>query len=127
MSAITHLFAGVPYPISTSASTGTRVLGRPRDRRVGEEVLWEVDEHATLFIEPNAAQAGAGGITLAAARLDVLLERLAAQRIEHEPIETYSSGVRHVNVPDPDGNTIAFAEPDAASESPPSAGTGASS
>jgi hypothetical protein len=65
------------------------------------------------FIEPNAARTGAGRITLAVAGLDALLERLAAQRIEHEPIETYSNGVRHVNVPDPD---VAFAEPpDAAS------------
>ena len=28
--------------------------------------------------------------------LDALLDRLAAGRIEHEPIETYSNGVRHV-------------------------------
>jgi hypothetical protein len=84
--------------------------------------------HATLFIEPNAAWAGAGRITFAVAGLDALLERLAAQRIEHEPIETYSNGVRHVNVSDPDGNTIAFAEPpDAASASARPAGTGASS
>ena len=90
-------------------------------------MLWEIDEHAWLFIEPNAAQAGGGRITLAVAGLDVLLERLAAEHIEHEPIETYSNGVRHVNVPDPDGNTIAFAEPpDAASASPRSAGTAAS-
>jgi hypothetical protein len=61
------------------------------------------------------------------AGLDALLERLAAQGIEHEPIETYSNGVRHVNIPDPDGNAIAFAEPpDAASASPRSAGSGAS-
>jgi dihydrofolate reductase len=63
----------------------------------------EIDEHAWLFIEPNAARAGAGRITLAVAGLDALLERFAAQGIEHEPIETYSNGVRHVNVPDPDG------------------------
>ncbi|MGH2867309.1 MAG: hypothetical protein ACRDNK_07035 [Solirubrobacteraceae bacterium] len=25
--------------------------------------------------------------------------------------ETYSNGVRHVKIPDPDGNAIAFAEP----------------
>ena len=91
------------YPISTpSIDWYTRFFGRPPDHRVGDEVLWEIDEHATLFIEPNAAQAGAGRITLAVAGLDALLERLAAQRIEHEPIETYSNGVRHVNVPDPD-------------------------
>jgi hypothetical protein len=35
---------------------------------------------------------------------------------EHEPIETYQNGVRHVNVPDPNGNAIALAEaPEAAS------------
>jgi len=48
------------------------------------------------------------------------------KRIEHEPIETYSNGVRHVNVPDPDGNAIALAEPpDAASASLRSAGPAA--
>ena len=87
-----------------------RLLGRPPDLRVGDEVLWEI-ETRLVFIEPNAAQAGAGRIFLSSAGLDALLERLVAERIEHEPIETYSNGVRHVNVPDPDGNKIAFAEP----------------
>jgi hypothetical protein len=74
MSAITHLFAGVPVPDpDPSIEWYTRFVGRP----------------------PG---------------LDALLERLTAQRIEHEAIETYSNGVRHVNVPDPDGNAIAFAE-----------------
>jgi catechol 2,3-dioxygenase-like lactoylglutathione lyase family enzyme len=120
MSAITHLFAGVPVSdLDVSIDWYTRFFGRPPDMRVGEEILWEIDDHATLFIEPGAARAGTGRITLAVAGLDALLQRLAAQRIEHEPVETYSNGVRHVNVPDPDGNAIAFAEPpDAASASP---------
>jgi catechol 2,3-dioxygenase-like lactoylglutathione lyase family enzyme len=112
MGAITDLFAGVPVSdLDAGIDWYTRFFGRPPDFRAGDEVLWEIDEHATLFIEPNAATAGAGRITLAVAGLDELLERLAAQGIEHEPIETYSNGVRHVNVPDPDGNAIAFAEP----------------
>lgn len=117
MSAITHLFAGIPVSdLDAGIDWYTRFFGRPPDSRVGDEILWEIDERAWLFIEPNAARAGAGRITL------------AAQRIEHEPIETYSNGVRHVNVPDPDGNAIALAEPpDAASASPRSAGPGASS
>ena len=90
-------------------------------------MLWEIDEHAWLFIEPNAAHAGAGRITLSVAGLDKLLECLAAHGIEHEPLETYSNGVRHVKIPDLDGNAIAFAEPpEGASASPRSAGTGAS-
>jgi catechol 2,3-dioxygenase-like lactoylglutathione lyase family enzyme len=128
MSAITDLFAGVPVSdLDASIDWYSRFFGRAPDFRAGDEVLWEVDEHATLFIEPDAARAGAGRITLAVVGLDALLERLAALGIEHEPIETYSNGVRHVNVPDPDGNAIAFAEPpDAASESPRSSEAGAS-
>jgi catechol 2,3-dioxygenase-like lactoylglutathione lyase family enzyme len=121
MTALTHLFAGVPVSdLDAGIDWYTRFFGRPPDRRVGEEMLWEIDEHAWLFIEPNAAQAGACRITFAVAGLDALLERLAAQRIEHEPVETYSNGVRHVKVPDPDGNAMALAEPpDGASASPP--------
>lgn len=117
MSAITHLIAGVPVSdLDASIDWYTRFFGRAPDLRAGEEILWDIDEHATLFIEPNSAQAGAGRITLLVAGLDALLEHLASQRIAHEPIETYSNGMRHVKVPDPDGNAIAFAElPDAAS------------
>ena len=125
MSGITHLIAGVPVSdLDAGIDWYTRFFGRAPDLRVGEEILWDIDEHATLFIEPNTARAGAGRITFAVTGLDALLERLAAQRIEHEPVETYSNGVRHVNVPDPDGNALAFAElPKAESASPRSAGT----
>jgi catechol 2,3-dioxygenase-like lactoylglutathione lyase family enzyme len=125
LSAITHLYAGVPVSdLEASIDWYTRFFGRRPDSRVGDEILWEIDDRAWLFIEPSAARAGAGRITLAVVGLDALLERLADQRIEHEPVETYSNGVRHVNVPDPDGNAIAFAEPpDAASASPRSSGS----
>jgi catechol 2,3-dioxygenase-like lactoylglutathione lyase family enzyme len=126
-SAITHLYAGVPVSdLDAGIDWYTRFFGRSPDFRVGDEVLWEIDERAWLFIEPNAPQAGAGRITLSVTGLDELLERLVGEGIEHEPIETYSNGVRHVNVPDPDGNAIAFAEPPAAaSASPRAAETGA--
>ena len=111
MSAITNLYAGVPVAdLNASIDWYTRLLGRPPDMRAGDEILWDLDEHATLFIEPNAAHAGSGRITLGVVGLDALLERLGAEGIDHEPIETYSNGVRHAKVPDPDGNAIAFAE-----------------
>ena len=110
--AITELVAGVPVSdLEASVDWYTRLFGRPPDMRVGEEMLWQIGEHATLFIEPNAAHAGAGRITFAVEGLDALLGRLTAARIEHERVETYSNGVRHVKIPDPDGNAIAFAEP----------------
>ena len=112
MGAITSLFAGVPVSdLDAGIDWYTRFFGRPPDMRAGDEILWDIDEHATLFIEPNAAQAGAGRITLGVTGLDGSWSGLAARRIEHEPIETYSNGVRHVTIPDPDGNAIAFAEP----------------
>jgi catechol 2,3-dioxygenase-like lactoylglutathione lyase family enzyme len=115
MSAITHVYAGVPVSdLDASIDWYARLFGRVPDRRVGDEVLWELGEHAWLFIEPNASQAGAGRITLAVTGLDELLGRLAAEGIGHEPVETYSNGVRHVKIPDPDRNAIAFAEPPAA-------------
>ena len=79
MSAITQLVAGVPVSdLDASIDWYTRFFGRPPDLRVGDEVLWDIDEHATLFIEPNTAQAGAGRITFAVDGLDGLLEHLAA-------------------------------------------------
>ena len=112
MSEITALIAGVPVSdLEASLDWYTRFFGSPPTLRVGDEILWDLDEHATLFIEPNPAQAGAGRITLAVSGLDALLERLTAAGIAHEPIETYSNGVRHTKVPDPDGNAIALAEP----------------
>ena len=84
-----HLIAGVPVSdLDAGIDWYTRFFGRPADLRVGEEILSDVDEHATLFIEPDAARAGAGGITFAGVALDSLLEHLAAQGIEHEVIET---------------------------------------
>lgn len=123
MSALTHLYAGVPVSdLDASIEWYTRFFGKPPVHRAGDEVLWEIDEHATLFIEPNAKWVGSGRITFAVTGLDALLDRLAAQGIEHEPIETYSNGVRHVKIPDPDGNAIAFAELSEAA--PPVAGPG---
>ena len=111
MSAITNLYAGVPVAdLNASIDWYTRLFGRPPDMCAGDEILWDLDEQATLFIEPNAAHAGSGRITLGVVGLDALLERLVTEGIDHEPIETYSNGVRQTKVPDPDGNAIAFAE-----------------
>jgi catechol 2,3-dioxygenase-like lactoylglutathione lyase family enzyme len=83
---ITHLFASVPVSdLDASIDWYTRFFGRAADLRLGDEVLWDLGEHATLFIEPNAERAGEGRITLAVAGLDALLERLAAEGIEYEP------------------------------------------
>jgi catechol 2,3-dioxygenase-like lactoylglutathione lyase family enzyme len=120
MGTVTDLFAGVPVSdLDASIDWYTRFFGRPPDMRVGDEILWEIDAHAWLFIEPNAQKAGAGRITLSVSGLDDLLNRFAAESIAHEAVETYDNGVRHVRVPDPDGNELAVAEPPEARGSDP--------
>jgi hypothetical protein len=72
MGAITHLVAGVPVSdLDASVDWYARFFDRPPDMRIGNEVLRDVDEHATLFIESNAAQAGADRITFAVEGLDI--------------------------------------------------------
>jgi catechol 2,3-dioxygenase-like lactoylglutathione lyase family enzyme len=107
---ITDLIAGVPVrDLDASIDWYTRFFGRGPDLRVGDEVLWDVVPGATLFIEPGPERAGSGRITFAVRELDALLERLTAASIAAGPVETYANGVRHVSIPDPDGNAIAFA------------------
>ncbi|WP_286928448.1 MULTISPECIES: VOC family protein [Aeromicrobium] len=108
---ITHMIAGVPVSdLDASLDWYRRFFGREPDLRAGDEILWDIEEHATLFIEPAPERAGAGRVTFGVSGLDDLLERLAAAGIGHGEIETYGNGVRHVMVPDPDGNALAFAE-----------------
>jgi hypothetical protein len=96
--------------ISTPASIGTRGSSATAIRRVGEELLWEIDEHAWFFVEPNAKGAGAGRITLAVTG-STGCSRASPPGASSMRRSRYSNGVRHVKVPDPDGNAIAFAEP----------------
>jgi len=88
-------------------------FGRPSDEVVGEEHLWHVGENAWVVVDDRAVRAARVGgvmITFGVTDLDDILARLAAHGIDHEPVETYSNGVRHVEVLDPDGNSLSLAE-----------------
>jgi hypothetical protein len=88
-------------------------FGRPADEVIGEEYLWQVGENAWVVIDDRdmrAARVGGTMITLGVTGLDDILARLAGHGIGHEPVETYGNGVRHVEVLDPDGNSLSLAE-----------------
>jgi predicted enzyme related to lactoylglutathione lyase len=88
-------------------------FGRPADEVIGEEYLWQVGENAWVVIDDRymrAARVGGTMITLGVTDLDDTLARLAAHGIQHEPVETYGNGVRHVEVLDPDGNSLSLAQ-----------------
>ncbi|ALG14856.1 VOC family protein [Kibdelosporangium phytohabitans] len=88
-------------------------FGRPADEVAGEEHLWQVGVNAWIALDGRDLRArGVGGtmITFGVTDLDDILARLAANDIAHEPVETYGNGVRHVDVNDPDGNTLSLAQ-----------------
>ena len=89
------------------------LFGRLADEVIGEEYLWQVGENAWVVIDDRymrAARVGGTMITLGVTDLDDILARLAAHGIEHGRVETYGNGVRHVEVLDPDGNSLSLAE-----------------
>jgi predicted enzyme related to lactoylglutathione lyase len=88
-------------------------FGRSADEVIGEEHLWQVGENAWVVIDDRdmrAARVGGTMITFGVTGLDDILARLAGHGIGHEPVETYGNGVRHVEVLDPDGNSLSLAE-----------------
>ncbi|MCU1644230.1 MAG: hypothetical protein JWN03_4505 [Nocardia sp.] len=88
-------------------------FGRAADEVIGEEHLWQVGENAWIVIDDRdvrAARVGGAMITFGVSDLDDILARLAAHAIEHKPIDIYGNGVRHVEVLDPDGNSLSLAE-----------------
>ncbi len=103
--------------LATSLPWFAAFFGRAADEVIGEEHLWQVGANAWIVVdarEVRASRVGGTMITLGVTDLDDILARLAAHGIEHEPLETYSNGVRHVVVLDPDGNSLSLAEPPAA-------------
>lgn len=88
-------------------------FGRAADEVIGEEHLWQVGENAWVVVDDRdvrAKRVGGAMVTFGVTDLDDILARLAAHGIGHEPVETYSNGVRHVEVLDPDGNSLSLAE-----------------
>jgi catechol 2,3-dioxygenase-like lactoylglutathione lyase family enzyme len=80
---------------------------------IGEEHLWQVGVNAWIVVDARDVRAvgvGRAMVTFGVTDLDEILARLAANGVPHEPVETYGNGVRHVVVPDPDGNGLSLAE-----------------
>ncbi|RZQ62348.1 VOC family protein [Amycolatopsis suaedae] len=88
-------------------------FGKPADEIIGEEYLWQVGENAWLVVddrEVRSARVGGAMITFGVTDLDAILARLDEHGIAHEPVETYGNGVRHVDILDPDGNSLSLAQ-----------------
>ena len=89
-------------------------FGRKADEIIGEEHLWQVGENAYVVIdarEVRAQRVGGSMITfgVSGTEFDEAMARIARHGLRHGPMETYSNGVRHVEVLDPDGNSLSLA------------------
>ncbi|MDX8029258.1 VOC family protein [Lentzea sp. BCCO 10_0856] len=89
-------------------------FGREADEIIGEEYLWQVGQNACLVIDDRDVRSSrVGGSTItfgvSGTEFDETLARLVQRGVTHEPVETYSNGVRHVEVLDPDGNSLSLA------------------
>ncbi|MFT4232922.1 MAG: VOC family protein [Leucobacter sp.] len=110
MPAESQLFAGLPVrDLASGLEWYAAFFGRSADEIVGDEAMWQVSEHAWLFIAPDPARAGGGLVTLGVEDLDPWLSRWGGVGIGHKPLEAYGNGVRHVTVLDPDGNSLSLA------------------
>ncbi len=111
MGSMSYLYAGVPVTNQARALEWfAAFFGRPADEIICDEALWEVSETAWLFVAEQPDRAGGALLTLGVEGLDDILSRLAARGVNHDPVETYGNGVRHVVVLDPDGNSLSLAE-----------------
>ena len=72
------------------------------------EAVWQLAEHASVFVVEAETGAGAATHTIVVDDLDERVAAIAARGIEPDERETYSNGVRKVIYRDPDGNEIGF-------------------
>ena len=97
--------------ISAAAAWYERILGRPADSRPMPELReWRFERGGWLQIYHGPERAGSGSVTLTVTSLEE--QRSALREAGLEPGEpVVSEKVRVVMIQDPDGNSIAFAEP----------------
>ena len=109
----TELFAGVPVrDIPAAREWYALFFGRAADFIPNDnEAVWQLGEHAWIYVVGDAARAGHGLLTLLVDDVDQQLAELKERGIETGTIDTIPGAVRKLEVTDPDGNRITFGQP----------------
>lgn len=76
------------------------------------EAVWQVAEHASLFIVEDAAGAGRATHTIMVDDLDALVADIAKRGIEPDERVTYPGKARKAIYRDADGNELGFGSAD---------------
>jgi catechol 2,3-dioxygenase-like lactoylglutathione lyase family enzyme len=105
------LFAGVPVADFAAARAWyERLFGRPADVLPHEtEAMWQVAEAGWIYVVGDAERAGRALVTVMVDDLDARLDAIADAGLPIGPVAAVGGG-RKVEVTDPDGNRIGFAE-----------------
>ena len=110
---VNDVFAGAPVADYQAALVWyLRFFGRPPDFFPNDnEAVWQLGEHAWIYVVGDAARAGHGLLTLLVDDVDQQLAELKERGIETGKIDTIPGAVRKLEVTDPDGNRITFGQP----------------
>jgi catechol 2,3-dioxygenase-like lactoylglutathione lyase family enzyme len=113
--AITEFFAGLPVAgFDAAVAWYERLWGKaPNFFPEPGEAVWQITEHAWVYVVTDADRAGNGLITLLVDDLDDLVASLSARGIEVGPIQEMGPSVPGFALTDPEGNRITFGQPPA--------------
>jgi hypothetical protein len=113
--AYTEFFAGIPVADYVSALPWYgRLWGRPPDFFPQEgEAVWQITEHAWVYVVTDVERAGNGLITILVDDLDGLIARISERGIDVGPVQQVGDAVPGLRISDPEGNRITFGQPPA--------------
>ncbi len=108
--AVTEFFAGIAVADYASLLAWyERLMGKPPDFFPQDgEAVWQVSEHAWIYVVADTERAGRSLLTILVEDLDDQVAQLAERGLEPAKQEAYAEGMRKITYRDPEGNEIAF-------------------
>jgi catechol 2,3-dioxygenase-like lactoylglutathione lyase family enzyme len=103
------LFAGIRVrDLAAARAWYERLLGEPAFLPNATEVVWDLADDRSLYIQEDPRRPGGALITIFVDDLDASIAEIGSRGLEPAERETYSNGVRKVTYRDEDGNEIGF-------------------
>jgi hypothetical protein len=111
--AVTEFFAGIPVAdFRAILPWYERLFGKPPHFFPHElEAVWQVTDHAWVYVVADAERAGRALITILVDDLDGQVAQLAERGVPVGPIEVMPGAARKAEIFDPEGNKITFGQP----------------
>jgi hypothetical protein len=102
------LFAGIPVAeFEPALAWYERLFGKPPDMRPHDrEAVWNLIDHAWVYVVEDRERAGHALVTLIVDDLDDRVAAMAERGITAGPIEAINEQTRSTHLHDPDGNRL---------------------